>query len=435
MKKISTEFFSFLLLFCSCSTTGQVTQKQVSAFTDDSAIITGHVGISIYEPATGKYLYNYNAEKNFTPSSNVKLFSLYAGLKYLGDSLLGVKYIETDTSILLIPTGDPTLLHPDFSNHPVIDFLRSSKKNIYLGGNIFKSTMYGNGWAWNDYPDYYMAERSAFPVYGNCITFDIKKNFVSSIPKNLSPFIVTTELQQKDKAINVERAFFSNSFKILTDKKTSEIIITPFVTSDSLAARLLSDSLHKKITVLPLPELNINKKINTVYSCPVDSLFKPMMFNSDNFFAEQTLMMVSNKLLGYMNETDLIDSLLKTDLKDLPQKPRWVDGSGLSRYNLFTPKDFIFLLDKLQKEFGLERLKRMLTTGGQGSLTGYYLKDAGFIYAKTGSMSNNVSISGYLISKKNKLLLFSIHINGFTGSGRTGRLAIEKFIQAVRANN
>jgi D-alanyl-D-alanine carboxypeptidase/D-alanyl-D-alanine-endopeptidase (penicillin-binding protein 4) len=73
--------------FCSCKVTGQVSQKSVNAFLNDTAVRTGHAGISIYDPAAKKYLYNYNAEKNFIPSSNVKLFTLYAGMKYLGDSI------------------------------------------------------------------------------------------------------------------------------------------------------------------------------------------------------------------------------------------------------------------------------------------------------------------------------------------------------------
>ena len=68
---------------------------------------------------------------------------------------------------------------------------------------------------------------------------------------------------------------------------------------------------------------------------------KTMMHRSDNFFAEQSLLMVSNKLLDVMNDEKIIDTLLKTDFKDLPQKPGWVDGSGLSQYNLFTPQDFV----------------------------------------------------------------------------------------------
>ncbi len=413
----------------------QITRQQANTFLNDSIISTGHVGISIYEPATGKYLYNYNADKNFMPSSNVKLFSLYAGLKYLGDSLVGARYTESDSAISIIPAGDPTLLHVDFASQPVIDFLKTTTKKIFLIGDNFKSNMYGNGWAWNDYPDYYMAERSALPVYGNCITFNIKKNISQSMPENLSPFIVYTTPQLKHKSITVERNFFSNTFNVLTDNKTSDVIITPFITSDSLAAKLLSESVHKNISLAHSQVMDSNKKTVTIFSRPVDLLFKPLMFNSDNFFAEQTLLMASNEKLGYMSDGDMIDSLLKNDLKDIPTKPRWVDGCGLSRYNLFSPKDFIYILDKLQNEFGLARMKRILPTAGQGTLRGYYEKDAGFIYAKTGSMSNNVSLSGYLTTKSNRQLLFSIQINNYSGSGREGRRAIEKFIQGIRQNN
>jgi D-alanyl-D-alanine carboxypeptidase/D-alanyl-D-alanine-endopeptidase (penicillin-binding protein 4) len=73
-----------------------------------------------------------------------------------------------------------------------------------------------------------------------------------------------------------------------------------------------------------------------------------MMHESDNLFAEQSLLMVSNEVLGVMDDVKIIDTLLKTDFADLPQKPRWVDGSGLSRYNLFTPKDFVVILHKMQ---------------------------------------------------------------------------------------
>ena len=103
-----------------------------------------------------------------------------------------------------------------------------------------------------------------------------------------------------------------------------------------------------------------SKNIKIFYSRPVDSLFKPMMFNSDNFFAEQTLLMAGNELLGYMDDEKMIDTILKTGLSDIPQKPKWVDGSGLSRYNLFTPRSFVYLLNKMKNEFGMHRLKNIL---------------------------------------------------------------------------
>src|SRR5215216_2947832 len=116
----------------------------------------------------------------------------------------------------------------------------------------------------------------------------------------------------------------------------------------------------------PLPNEVVNYKTYTIHSQPTDSLLKPMMHRSDNFFAEQSLLMVSNERLGFMNDARIIDTLLKTDFKDLPQKPRWVDGSGLSRYNLFTSQDFVFILNKMKNEFGMERIKVIFPTGNEG---------------------------------------------------------------------
>ena len=108
-------------------------------------------------------------EKYFVPASNTKIFSCYAGMKYLGDSLAGINYLEDDTAIYLFPTGDPSLLHKDFLKHPVIDFLKGTKKTVYITGQYWKSAAFGSGWAWNDYNEAYMAERSPLPVYGNTI--------------------------------------------------------------------------------------------------------------------------------------------------------------------------------------------------------------------------------------------------------------------------
>ena len=142
--------------------------------------------------------------------------------------------------------------------------------------------------------------------------------------------------------------------------------------------------------------------------------------------------MASNEHLGYMNDETIIDTLLKTDLKDVPQQPKWVDGSGLSRYNLFTPQSFVYILNKMKNEFGLERLKTILPTGGEGTLKNYYNSDSTFIYAKTGSLSNQITLSGFLITKKNKLLIFSILTNNAIGDGWKVRRAYENFLKGIR---
>jgi D-alanyl-D-alanine carboxypeptidase/D-alanyl-D-alanine-endopeptidase (penicillin-binding protein 4) len=157
-----------------------------------------------------------------------------------------------------------------------------------------------------------------------------------------------------------------------------------------------------------------------------------MMHRSDNFFAEQSLLMASNELLGVMDDAKIIDTILKTDFKDLPQKPRWADGSGLSRYNLFTPQDFVVILTKMKNEFGIDRIKEIFPTGGEGTLSSYYKQDSTFIYAKTGTLSGVVALSGYLFTRKGKMLIFSVLVNNHNTSATAIRRAVEKFLQGVR---
>jgi D-alanyl-D-alanine carboxypeptidase/D-alanyl-D-alanine-endopeptidase (penicillin-binding protein 4) len=222
----------------------------------------------------------------------------------------------------------------------------------------------------------------------------------------------------------------------------------PFVTNDfSTVLNILSDTLKRKIALVE--PINLPNKYswldddgdivhfhiqhwNKIHSQPTDSLLQPMMHRSDNFFAEQSLLMVSNERLGIMNDEKIIDTLLKTDFKDLPQVPRWVDGSGLSRYNLFTPQDFVAILNKMKNEFGMERLKVILPTGGEGTISSYYNADSGYIYGKTGTLSGVVAFSGFLYTKKGKLLIFSTLVNNHQALATEVRRAVEKFLQGVR---
>jgi len=157
-----------------------------------------------------------------------------------------------------------------------------------------------------------------------------------------------------------------------------------------------------------------------------------MMHRSDNFFAEQSLLMVSRKLLAVANDEKITDTLLKTDFNNLPQKPRWVDGSGLSRYNLFTPQDFVAILNKMKNEFGMERIKNILPTGGTGTLSNYYRAENGYIFAKTGTLSGVVALSGFLYTRKKKLVIFSVLVNNHHDNATYIRQGIEKFIKELR---
>ncbi|MEO9021612.1 MAG: D-alanyl-D-alanine carboxypeptidase [Ginsengibacter sp.] len=414
-----------IILLSSCSISKRIDHPANKYILQDAHFTNAHTGISIYEPSTGKYWYNYQAEKYFTPASNTKLATCYAAMKYLGDSLVGLKYNEiNDSTVVIKGMGDPSFLHSDFTNNPVFNFLKKYKL-IQIVNPGFKDYL-GSGWGWDDYLEDYMAQRSAFPFHGNTVMVDwVNDHSLSFLPSYFGKrSLIKGSLSR---GYEVSRPWDLNDFTFKNGKtKHSEI---PFIPDEETLRQLLQDTLHTQVVTIEKFSGEINK---IIHSQPTDSVLKPMMHRSDNFFAEQNLLMVSEKLLGIMSDRKIIETLLETDYKLMPQKPNWVDGCGLSRYDLFSPKDFIFILNKMKDDFGMDRIKNILPTGGTGTISSYYLKDSGYIFVKTGTLNGVVALSGFLYTQKNKLLIFSVLVNNHRGSATGIRKGIEKFIQDIR---
>src|SRR6187402_839738 len=124
-----------LLCYLQLSAFAQYTNIKKWAETEllnSAALRQAHTGICIYEPATGKYWYRYQDDRYFTPASNVKIFTLYTGLRYLGDSLPGLRYLDTDSVLYVKGTGDPSFLHPDYTYQPAFQLLQQTAKKIKI---------------------------------------------------------------------------------------------------------------------------------------------------------------------------------------------------------------------------------------------------------------------------------------------------------------
>jgi serine-type D-Ala-D-Ala carboxypeptidase/endopeptidase (penicillin-binding protein 4) len=424
-------FIGLSFVFSSCSVQKQIAKSAQADVLDAQALQTAHIGISIFDPSANKYLYNYLGDKYFVPASNIKLPTCYAAMKYLGDSLRGLDYLETDTALFIRPTADPSFLHRDFPKQPTFDFLKKSNKKLVFVMPRWEAEVYGSGWSWGDYNNAYMTERSELPIYGNVIEYALVRNTNKFVIKGdiyFFRYALNSYVDSITPNIRIRRRRLDNTFDVFNSKETFSKAQVPFRTFEN--QRLLEDTLKKAWLDNVDPPSDL--KFNSIRSQPTDSLLRAMMHHSDNFFAEQSLLMVSNEMLGVMNDEKIIDTLLKTDFKDLPQKPRWADGSGLSRYNLFTPQDFVAILNKMKNEFGMERLKTILPTGGEGTISSYYNADSGYIYGKTGTLSGVVAFSGFLYTKKRKLLIFSTLVNNHQATATEVRRAVEKFLQGVR---
>ena len=385
-----------------------------------------HVGVSVYDPAKKKTLAAYQDDHYFTPASNTKLFSFYAGLSVLGDSLPGLHYKVIGDKLILRGTGDPSLFHPDLPPSAVADFLKNRSEQLFFTSTNFETTHFGPGWAWSDYNDYYQPERSPLPLYGNIARFTSP----SGLYVRVEPEFWQDSLSLDTTIVGLQRDEHTNQFRrsanALPMGLTQDI---PFRTSDEVTVKLLSRELKRKVT---LTEEALGADYKTVYSIPTDSLYHRMMQVSDNMLAEQLMLLYASANGLPLNTELAIEHAVENLLSDLPDRPVWRDGSGLSRYNLFTPRTMVALLDKIYKKVPQDKLFMILPNGGKsGTLRNLFKDQEPFVYAKTGSLSNNFCLSGYLLTKKGKLLYFSFMNNNYTRSSNEVRQEVARVLTGL----
>lgn len=389
----------------------------------------------LYEPGKEKTLYAYNSNKYFTPASNTKIFTLYAALQVLEDSVPGIRYTISGDSLIFTGTGDPSFLNPALPHSKVYDFLRDNEKKLFYVKSADSLKALGPGWAWDDYNDDYSAEKSNFPIYGNIARFHTSREQpqISVIPTLFSDSVVQNGREQLTASL-VQRNVNNNTFTYNSggERKKAQKEV-PFKWSPELAVALLTDTLHRPVELLKTYPHYPN---HTLYSIPADSLYKKMMQSSDNFIAEQILLLISSELNGTISSDSVIKCLSELYLQELPDAPVWVDGSGLSRYNLFTPRSIVYIWNKLYQEVPQERLFSLLATGGQsGSIKDQFRSAEPYVFAKTGSLSNNYSLSGYMKAKSGKILIFSFMLNNHVNNLVNLKQEIEKTLWKIHLNN
>ncbi|HRQ51515.1 MAG TPA: D-alanyl-D-alanine carboxypeptidase, partial [Agriterribacter sp.] len=143
--------FLGITLLASCSVSRNMRQLADKNLFNDPVLADAHTGIAVFDAEANRIIYHYRSGKYFVPASNTKIISLYAGMKYLQDSLVGLRYLERDDTLFIVPAGDPAFLHPDFSSQPVFDFLKKQSKPIAVTTDNWKAQAWGEGWMWDDY--------------------------------------------------------------------------------------------------------------------------------------------------------------------------------------------------------------------------------------------------------------------------------------------
>ncbi|MDF3078673.1 MAG: peptidase D-Ala-D-Ala carboxypeptidase [Sphingobacteriaceae bacterium] len=394
-------------------------------------------GFALYDLKDRKMIVEQNSDKYFTPASNTKLYTFYAGLKLLKDSIPGLQYRISGDSLIFWGTGDPTLLHPDFlDRQPIIQKLNASGKKLYFAKGRYTGEFYGTGWPYGDYNDYYQTEISELPLYGNIIRFSNTVGNLAAIP---ALGILKDVAEFKDdlaaKGFYVQRDILNNTFHY----PPGAILIpysqeVPYKVNSAFQDVLLKNMLPNYAGEIPYVA---PANFKTLYSFPADTVFKHLLLPSDNFIAEHLLLNYAAENNLPMNTDSVIRYVTKNFLQDLPDKPQWADGSGLSRHDLFTPRDMVKICEKIWDTINNEeRLFNLLPQGGKaGTIRNMFKGEPPFVFAKTGTLSNNHNLSGYLVTKSGKRLIFSFMNNNFTAPTSVVRAEMERILTAIHRDN
>ena len=409
--------FLFLLALASC----QSSHLQI-AF-NESSLAQRASGVMIKDLSTGKVLFEKNADQYFMPASNMKLLTFLQANRILGDQIPSFKYRETKDTLFFWGTGDISNLHPSIKNTALRDFLAASSKVLVYGAPLKPLPIMGSGWAWDDYNDHYSADISDMPLYGNLVSFSAAQRRWNITPDAFASVAKTGA------TLEVRRNRLKNEFTLpeLKTEKYGEQQV-PFMTSPDMTAFLLSDTLHKSVETMPLA---VHSDARIFYAGKMDSLYVPMLHESDNAVAEQLLVMIAAEK-GW-DPTQVIDNLKKEPGNEFMKDIRWIDGSGLSRYNLIRPKDFIYILELLSKEVAPERLHALLPEANKtGTMRNVQDINPGVrIWAKSGSFGNTYDLSGYYQTKDGKTLAFSVLSNLGNTSVREIKKSVVEFLKAI----
>lgn len=432
-----------LLLFLSQGAIAQKRYKKKHILKDLKTLDgfkNSFVGFMLYDPESNKTLACQYDNKYMTPASNTKLYTFYAGTKLLGKAVPAMQYTISGDSLIFWGTGNPLFLHHDLNDQAALDFLSARKEKLFYWSRPIADQRFGPGWSWDDFNGYYSAEKSAFPIYGNSLNgfMDRKSQTFSVNPDYFEPLFSKIENMENTSRSRIYREENQNQYRYFigeaTDSDEPEIdtLVRPFLYSDELFVQLLADTLNKNVSFYHgIPHIGDAK---TLYSLPTDTLYKHMLQPSDNLFAEQILMMASGLNSDTLNTQATIDYMQQKVFSEWEDEPVWVDGSGLSRYNMFTPRGMIKLLKVLREEVGEERLFELLPAGGKsGTIKNWYGAESGpYVFAKTGTLSNNHSLTGYIKTNSGKTLLFCIMVNHYAHSTSKVRESMGAMLEKIK---
>ena len=357
----------------------------IDAVLQETLFTTANIGIKVVAVETGEVVYEKNPYKLHHPASTTKLFTAATALAKLGSDYQfeTTVYVDADADtqvigdIYLKGRADPVLQPQDIVK--LVDTLLETGLKL-IQGDIVVDTTYldtvreGPGWMWDDRP----LRISALSIR------QIEPEPGTRSRALACGYLLKNELIEK----GIE------------------------VTGDVVPG------------TVPLEARTVAKHL----SPPLANIIKLMNKPSDNWIAELLFKTVGAEVMGepgtWQKGRDAVNEFL-AEIMGEPPVHRFVDGSGLSRYNLLNAELLTQLLVYMYRDFELmpEYLASLPIAGVDGTL-GERMQGVSAertLRAKTGTLSGVSALAGYTVTADDEVFAFGILISHYVGSAIPAR--------------
>jgi serine-type D-Ala-D-Ala carboxypeptidase/endopeptidase (penicillin-binding protein 4) len=461
---------------------------RVDSILGSGATSKGEWGILVVDAATGKVLYEQNADKYFVPASNMKLFTTALALSKLGPNFRFLTTIEAHQQpgpngilqgpLFLVGRGDPNLsnrkfpfeLKEEFDGPPdkviaeladaiVAKGVKEITGDIVGDDSYFPRERYPEGWEINDMVWEYGAAISAIVVDDNTVTLTLTPGENAGDP-------VTADLQPSTPEFGVNNQVLTSAADVKSDltlkrqpggnlvevtgtlpansnpRKLVLAIQEPALHAAAMLKRLLEerglkvDGAARALHIPPGPSSDTRAVLAEHVSVPLGESVKLINKISQNLHAEMLLRTAARQNGVWAKPEDLYkfpqDFYATAGIA--PDDVVQTDGCGLSRHDLVTPRAIVALLLYAEKQPWFAPYYDSLPIAGVDGTLEDNLKNSiavGRIHAKTGSVEHVRTRSGFAELPSGRRLIFSFLSNNMSGKNHDATDALDSLSLAM----
>ncbi|MBF0107354.1 MAG: D-alanyl-D-alanine carboxypeptidase/D-alanyl-D-alanine-endopeptidase [Deltaproteobacteria bacterium] len=436
-----------VLIYCPLAYAGAETLSAIINSYEKNAVT---IGVAVHAVDDKKEIFAHNAHEALNPASTMKVLTSAVALTHLGGSYQYETVLSTDRfsqgvlqNLYLKGSGDPSLVEERLWRIAKDLKVRGVNKingSIIIDNSYFDSFEFAGKEA--DSTRAYNASLSALAVNFNSFAVVATNDGAGNLEVHIDPptphLNLVSKIRPSGNAVTIARSY-NGGVEFVT--------ATGGVSTETIKYANSSDPVQYAGTTFKwvLNQLGIefngkiksgsaagNKRVFVDQSKPLSLILRDLNKFSNNFTAEMILKTIGAKKSGVPGSTAKGVAVMKNFLSGAgvdSDEYAIFNGSGLSKNNRISPHalDQVLVSVYSDNRIRADFIASLAIAGTDGTLRSRLESPGlhGNVKAKTGTLSDVTSLSGFIETASRQMLAFTIMVNG-PGAGSGGFHAMQE---------